>query len=70
MLFFLFQKTSGIPFNHTQWAKSPKKKTVWRSAYGTQNTAPYCQKYTPAYCFFGDGGHGGYIINIIIVFRW
>jgi len=24
---------------------------------GTQNTMPYCQKYTPTCCFFGDFAH-------------
>jgi len=25
--------------------------------FGTQNTVPYCKKYTPTDCLFGDFGH-------------
>jgi len=25
--------------------------------FDTQNTVPYCQKYTPTDCFFGDFAH-------------
>jgi len=36
---------------HSRWAKSPK------NSLGTQNTVPYCQKYTLTECFFGDFAH-------------
>jgi len=30
------------------------KKTIWRRVFfGTQNTVPYCQKYTPTDCSLG-----------------
>jgi len=44
--------------NQAQWAKSLKKTEGVRFCkFGTQNTVPYCQRYTPTYCFFGDFAH-------------
>jgi len=41
------------------------KKTIWRRVFfGTQNTVPYCQKYTPTDCFFGYFAHWDIIGNI------
>jgi len=43
----------------TQWAKSPKKQSegMCFCKFDTQNTLPYCQKYTPTDGFFGDFAH-------------
>jgi len=38
-----------------QWAKSPKKPS--------EGVLPYCQKYTPTDCFFGDCPLGEYLIE-------
>jgi len=38
----------------------------------TQNTVPYCQKYTPTDCIFGDFAHweGTYKVTLCCVVLW
>jgi len=39
------------------------KNTVWRSAFLLIRRSPYCQKYSPTDCFFGDFAHWVIITN-------
>jgi len=45
------------------------KKTVWKSAFlfGTQITVPYCQKYIPTNCIFGDFAHW-VLLNVYLTY--